>query len=71
MYEGTIYIAGKIAELGNDAVVQEPSAEESDWIGNTLEQYEVKANGPFKKVASGRKLWTFDRHELEVWREAL
>jgi hypothetical protein len=25
----------------------------------------------FRKVVSGRKLWNFDRRELEVWKAAL
>jgi glutamate synthase domain-containing protein 3 len=71
MYEGTIYIGGRIAELGNDAVVEEPSTEENDWIGETLEQNKMTAGGSFKRIVAGRKLWTFSRHELELWREAL
>lgn len=71
MYEGTIYIAGGIEELGNDAVVEPPSADENDWIAETLKQHSLKSNRSFKKIVSGRKLWTFSRHELELWREAL
>ena len=35
MYEGVVFVGGKIASLGNDAVIEEPSARGYAWIGST------------------------------------
>jgi len=71
MYEGAVYVGGAIAELGNDAVIHEVPAGEADEIGALLDQYGMRAPKAFRKVLSGRKLWNFDRKELDVWKAAL
>ncbi|HTU18845.1 MAG TPA: hypothetical protein VMG10_12370 [Gemmataceae bacterium] len=71
MYEGVLFVGGQIASLGNDAVVEEPTAEERSWVHEMLVKYRVPGPTAFRKVVSGRKLWTFDRRELEVWKAAL
>jgi glutamate synthase domain-containing protein 3 len=71
MYEGVVFVGGQIASLGNDAVIEEPSAEDRAWLNEMLVTYRVPGPTAFRKVVSGRKLWNFDRRELEVWRAAL
>jgi glutamate synthase domain-containing protein 3 len=71
MYEGVAFVGGKIDSLGNDAVVQEPTAEDRAALAELLATYSVPAPAAFKKVVSGRKLWNFDRKELELWKVAL
>ncbi len=71
MYEGVVYVGGNIAALGNDAVIEEPTAEEYAQLQNLLATYDIPAPEAFKKIVSGRKLWNFDRKELEVWKAAL
>jgi glutamate synthase domain-containing protein 3 len=71
MYEGVVFVGGKIASLGNDAVVEEPSAEDRAALKDLLSTYEVPAPAAFRKVVSGRKLWNFDKKDLEVWKAAL
>jgi glutamate synthase domain-containing protein 3 len=71
MYEGIVFVGGQIAELGNDAVVEEPTVEESVALGDLLATYRLTAPTAFKKIVSGRKLWNFDRKELDVWKAAL
>ena len=79
MYEAVCFVGGNIAELGNDAVIEEPTAEELTFLESTLSQHLPSqswqyAGSPirnFKKVVSGRKLWNFDKDERAVWREAL
>jgi len=78
MYETTCFVGGEISELGNDAVIETPNSTDRNFLEVTLAEYlpehlrkspeEIKR---FKKVVSGRKLWTFDKNEREVWREAL
>ena len=64
-------IVGLPAALGNDAVIEEPTAEDRAWLGELLEAYKVPAPAAFQKVVAGRKLWNFDRKELGVWKAAL
>jgi methylamine---glutamate N-methyltransferase subunit B len=71
MYEGSVFVGGNIASLGNDAVVQDATAEDSASLEEFLAHYRVPAPPGFKKIVSGRKLWNFDRSELAIWKAAL
>jgi glutamate synthase domain-containing protein 3 len=70
MYEGVIYVGGEIAELGNDTVVSEATADELAHIHERLDCYHVKGPHTYKKVVSARKLWTYDKKDFEVWKAA-
>lgn len=78
MYEGVCFVGGSIAELGNDAVIEEPTAKDIDFLEATFSQYlPSEFRNPqseirdFKKVVAGRKLWNFDKADWTTWREAL
>jgi len=71
MYEAEVYVAGQIAELGNDAVIHEPTAGELATLSTTLSKFELNVPKTLKKVVAGRKLWNFDKKDFELWREAL
>jgi glutamate synthase domain-containing protein 3 len=71
MYEGVVFVGGKIAAVGNDAVIEEPTAEDRAALRDLLETYNVPAPAAFRKVVSGRKLWNFDKKDLEIWKAAL
>ena len=71
MYEGVVYVGGNIAELGNDAVIEKPTRGEMNGLRKLLETYQMSCPTAFRKVVSGRKLWNFDRKELEIWKAAL
>lgn len=75
MYDTVCYVGGRIGDLGNDALVKEPGAEDRTWLSATLAQYLPPQSYPapenFKKVVAGRKLWNFDKREWSTWREAL
>ncbi len=71
MYEGVVFVGGQIASLGNDTVIEEPTAEDRAGLNELLVTYRVAGPTSFRKVVSGRKLWNFDRRELEVWKAAL
>jgi glutamate synthase domain-containing protein 3 len=71
MYEGVVFVGGRIEALGNDAVVQEPTAEDLAGLRELLATYNVPGPATFHKVVSGRKLWNFDRKDLDVWKAAL
>ena len=70
MYEGTIFVGGEIAELGNDTVVSDATPDEHAEILTTLSGHGVKGPDAFRKVVSGRKLWNYDKKELDVWKAA-
>jgi methylamine---glutamate N-methyltransferase subunit B len=71
MYEGVVFVGGQIASLGNDAVLEEPTAEDRSWVNEMLVRYRLPGPTAFRKVVSGRKLWNFDRKELNLWKAAL
>jgi glutamate synthase domain-containing protein 3 len=70
MYEGTVFVGGAIAELGNDTIVSDATPEEQAEIRATLAQYGLKGPAAFRKVVSGRKLWNYDKKELDAWKAA-
>ncbi len=66
MYDGTIYIGGKIASLGVDAVPGEMTDLEADWIERKLALYDMKAPSGVKnlqKIVAGKQLWNYDNLE--------
>ena len=71
MYEGTVYVGGAIASLGNDAVVEAPADDDERWLDALFAAHDVRRPGAFRKIVSGRKLWNFQKHELDTWRAAL
>ena len=72
MYEGRVFVGGKIAELGNDAVVKEVTGEDQEFLRDALKPLGLSPTAfDFKKVESGRRLWNFDKKELGIWKEAL
>jgi methylamine---glutamate N-methyltransferase subunit B len=78
MYETVCYVGGKIAELGNDAVIEAPTPHDAESIDALLAAHlspearkSLPASGEFKKVVSGRKLWNFDKRDWKTWQEAL
>lgn len=78
MYETVCYVGGRIAGLGNDAVVETPSTADARFLDSLLAQNldaDIRKSLPhgaeFKKVVSGRKLWNFDKRDWKTWQEAL
>jgi glutamate synthase domain-containing protein 3 len=71
MYEGTVYVAGAIASLGNDAVVERATDEDQDMLERAFAEYDLPRPGRFQRIVAGRKLWNFEQHELDTWRAAL
>ncbi len=71
MYEGRIFVGGKVHDLGNDAVVQEPTQEDVSEVAATLKPFDIPAPPDLKKVVAGRRLWSFDKKEWDVWKTAL
>jgi methylamine---glutamate N-methyltransferase subunit B len=71
MYEGTVYVAGEIASLGNDTLVEEAPAQDQAMLEAAFAEFDLPRPGAFRRVVAGRKLWNFQKHELQTWRAAL
>jgi methylamine---glutamate N-methyltransferase subunit B len=70
MYEGVVFVGGTIAEPGNDAVVSDATAADLAMIREALARHGMKGPQAFRKVVSGRKLWNYDKKELDLWKAA-
>ena len=66
MYDGTIYVGGKIEGLGTDAVEGEMTELDCKWLKRKLDIYGMAApNGVenMKKIVAGKQLWNYDNLE--------
>ena len=71
MYEGVVFVGGEIAQLGNDAVIEEPTADDEAMLAEAFATYGVARPARLRKIVAGRRLWNFEHAELETWRHAL
>jgi hypothetical protein len=73
MYAGTVYVGGKLGELGADAVEAELTDDDRTLVAGLLGRWGVPGPPPgsFRKLVSGRRLWNFSRSDLEAWKAAL
>jgi len=66
IYDGTIYVAGKIASLGVDCVETELTDLDKKYLKGKLDLYGMEApNGidSIVKLTSGKQLWNYDNLE--------
>jgi len=66
MYDGTIYVGGKIRDLGVDAVPEDLSDIDKAWLTRKLTQYELMPDqgvDHFTKIVAGKQLWNYDNLE--------
>jgi methylamine---glutamate N-methyltransferase subunit B len=71
MYQGTVYVAGHVASLGNDAVVDTAPDADQGMLEAAFAEFDLPRPGRFHRIVAGRKLWNFEKNELDTWREAL
>jgi glutamate synthase domain-containing protein 3 len=71
MYEGVVFVGGEIASLGNDTLVSDASDEDQQMVEGLFEANGLPRPPRFRRIVSGRKLWNFEKSELETWRAAL
>jgi glutamate synthase domain-containing protein 3 len=70
MYDAVVYVGGQIADLGNDAVIEDLTEADHELLRVALSPHGLDTERDWKKVVAGRKLWNFDKHET-TWREIL
>jgi glutamate synthase domain-containing protein 3 len=63
MYDGEIFVAGKIASLGIDTLLKEPDELDEEWLRETLDRYGLENPGTWRKIVAGRKLYNYDNLE--------
>ena len=66
MYDGTIYVGGKIGSYGSDAIESPMTKSDIDWIKRKLKVAEIGENfdvSKMTKVVAGKKLWNYDALE--------
>lgn len=63
MYDGAIYVGGKIASLGVDCTEAELTADDDEFLARKLRIYGIDAAVSFRKFTCGRKLWNYDNLE--------
>lgn len=72
MYEGVIYIAGAIASLGADAVEAPLTDDDRAMLTQVADEFGMpRSPDDFRRIESGRQLWTFSTKDPELWRVAL
>jgi methylamine---glutamate N-methyltransferase subunit B len=63
MYDGAIYIGGKVASLGVDCVEAELTPGDHELLERKLRIYGMEPKTSFRKFVCGRKLWNYDNLE--------
>ena len=71
MYEGVVFVGGTIDSLGNDAVVELPTAEDEGMLSAAFERHGMAPPSRLQKIVAGRKLWNFAKDDLDAWRAVL
>jgi len=63
MYDGAIYVGGKVTSLGVDCVEAELAADDHELLERKLRIYGMSPPGAFRKFVCGKKLWNYDSLE--------
>ena len=63
MYDGAIYVGGKVTSLGVDCVEAGLTPADDELLSRKLGIYGIEPPGPFRKFVCGRKLWNYDNLE--------
>ena len=66
MTGGEIFVAGKIQDLGSDAMLTDTDASEIDAIREFLDQYDVPFKGNLQKVVNAGKKLRYGTSELQM-----
>ena len=63
MYDGTIYVGGKVAALGIDCVEGEWTEADTELVERKFRIYGLGAPPELKKFVCGKKLYNYDNLE--------
>jgi len=63
MYDGTIYVGGKVKSLGADCVEGEMTDEDIEFVTRKMALYELGTPPELQKFVCGKKLYNYDNLE--------
>jgi glutamate synthase domain-containing protein 3 len=63
MYDGAIFVGGKVSSLGVDCIEAEVTPADSEVLSGKLNYYGIDNPGTFRKFVCARKLWNYDSLE--------
>lgn len=63
MYEGVIYVGGKVKSLGIDCIEAELDDDDEEFLNRKLSIYAMSRPDSFRKFVCGKKLWNYDSLE--------
>ena len=68
LWEGEVWVCGDIENLGVDAVVTEPSAEQVAEVDAILEPLGlVDRSREWRRIVAGKRLWYFESRDAKAW----
>ena len=72
MYAGTVFLGGRHGDLGADAVFEDLTAVDQEFLGAALERHSIAAPAAgFRKLVAGKRLWNFQKSDRDLWKSAL
>ena len=68
LWEGEVWVTGDIEDLGVDAVVTEPTAEQVAEVDAILEPLGLKdTSRNWRRIVAGQRLWYFESRDAKAW----
>ncbi len=68
LWEGEVWVAGDIDDLGVDAVVTEPTAEQVAEVDAILDPLGLKdTSRNWRRIIAGQRLWYFESRDAKAW----
>ena len=68
LWEGEVWVAGDIQDLGVDAVVTEPTAEQVAEVDAILDPLGLKdTSRNWRRIIAGKRLWYFESRDAKAW----
>ena len=68
LWEGEVWVTGDVEDLGVDAVVTEPTAEQVAEVDAILDPLGLKdTSRDWRRIIAGQRLWYFESRDEKAW----
>ncbi len=68
LWEGEVWVTGDVEDLGVDAVVTEPTAEQVAEVDAILDPLGLKdTSRDWRRIVAGQRLWYFESRDAKAW----
>lgn len=68
LWEGEVWVCGDIKDVGVDALVTEPTAEQVEEVEGMLEPLGLAdAKREWRRIVAGKRLWYFESGDAKAW----